>query len=62
MRRSIFEDWASLAADWEAEGDFVLLPPFCCFILGSSEDFLVVLATADRWGVDVMGRMVSDGG
>lgn len=50
-------EWASLAADWEAEGVLVLLPPFCCLTLGSSEDFGLVLATADSVGVDVMGRV-----
>lgn len=47
---------ASLAADWVAEGVLVLLPPFCCLTLGSSEDLGWVLGGADRWGVHVMGR------
>lgn len=38
----------------------VLLPPFCCFCLGSSEDFGLVLGGAERYGVVLMGRRVSD--
>ena len=60
MIRSILVEAASLAADWEAEGALVLLPPFCCLTLGSSEDFGLVLGGAHRWGVLVMERRGDD--